>query len=232
MPPNQVIRPRQRGLTREAAEALNLQADEDLGDESGEADDNIGDVTIGTPIFTETGDVIDDSDIEKTSRLRSQPPPPTIDKDASARPPSIDEWYDFFARIVLTIICDEYIDFAFRGIDEDLLSDHEVDRLQLKDDERKRMARPFAELSHKSKFMRKHGRAIVASGGAFDAIIALGAWTRRVNRIARRYRPKTTKGTIYDSTGQGTSQAANGQWTTGTDGGRVFDGTTIINPGT
>jgi hypothetical protein len=139
---------------------------------------------------------------------------------------------DFFSRIVIRVACDWYIEWAFRGVDENRLTDREIARIQLSDEERKRIAVPFAELSHKSKFMRKHGRTIVASGGLFDAIIALGTWTSRVNRIARKYKTVTMPGRVVPNERAGQDQSAeNGPGYAGANGGRIVDGVTIINPG-
>lgn len=222
-------RPKNHGLTPEAAEALNLQLD---GLDTSSAEDQaeaeyIADAGIGYPQFAETGDDIDDG----TSRLRTDAPPPPDARDPKAGIPNIDEWMDFFSRIVLRVLCDWYISYAFRGVDEDLLSDREIKRLQLTDEERKRIAVPFAELSHKSKIMRKYGRTIVASGGAFDAIIALGVWTSRVNRIARRYKPRTGGYVINERTGQAEQGTPPDGYATGANGGRIGEGITIINPG-
>ena len=183
------------------------------------------DVPITQPLFDETGDFIDDSRL----RQKVEEPPPA--RDAKPGIPTLDEWLDFFSRIVLRVACDWYIEYAFRGIDENSLSDRDIDRIQMSDEERKRISVPLAELSHKSKFMRKHGRTIVASGGAFDAIIALGAWTRRVNRIARRYKPHTVQGRVVNErSGSGTSSAG-GSGFAGANGGNVGPGITIVNPG-
>src|SRR6516165_10561448 len=92
--------------------------------------------------------------------------------------------------------------------------------------------RSIRELSHKSKFMRKHGRTIVASGGMFDAIIALGTWTSRVNRIARKYKTPTIPGRAMPNERTGQDQSAEGgPGYAGANGGRIVDGVTIINPG-
>jgi len=194
---------------------------EDIGIDSGATG-----VEAEGPLFDDTGDFID-----QETRLRTKVEPPPPPREAKPSIPSIDEWMDFFSRIFLRVVCDWYISFAFRGVDENLLSDREVDRLQLSDEERKRIAVPLAELSHKSKLMRKHGRTIVASGGAFDAIIAFGMWTSRVNRIARHYKPnKPVQGRIYERSGQGTPEA-DGQYAEGSNGGRIGGEWQIYNPG-
>lgn len=223
--------PGKSGLTKEAAEALAQQglAEPIVTDlDESEPDFPEFDAPIGAPLFDEweTGDGIDDSRLRQKTE---EPPPP---RDAKPGVPSLDEWLDFFSRIVLRVACDWYIQWAFRGIDEQALSDREIDRLQMSDEERKRIAVPLAELSHKSKLMRKHGRTIVASGGVFDAIVALGTWTSRVNRIARKYKPRTVQGRVV--TGERTRQAqspADDAGYTGANGGRLADGITIINPG-
>ena len=166
------------------------------------------------------------------SKLRQSPQEPPPAREAKPGIPSIDEWMDFFSRIVLRVACDWYIEWAFRGVDENLLTDREIARLQMSDEERKRIAVPFAEISHKSKFMRKHGRTIVASGGVFDAIIAIGTWTSRINRIARKYKTTSVHGKVMpnERTGQAESGEAPGGYA-GANGGRIVDGVTIINPG-
>lgn len=185
------------------------------------------DAPISQPLFDEheTGDGIDDS------RLRQAPKEPPPPRDAKAGIPTLDEWMDFWSRIVLRVACDWYIEWAFRGVDEAALSDREIERVQMTEAERQRIAVPIAELSHKSKLMRKHGRAIVASGGVFDAIVALGTWTSRVNRIARKYKPRVVAGRVMNERSRSSQPTSDGPGFSGANGGRVFDGTTIINPG-
>lgn len=217
------IRPPNQGLTEEAKAALNLDPDLDPSEIDPDLDidsDSVGAQT-SLPLFDETGDYID----EPRLRTRALPTPPP--RDATKGIPSIDEWMDFFSRILLRVVCDWYISFAFRGIDEDLLTDREIDRLQLTDEERKRIAVPLAELSNKSKVMRRYGRTIVASGGAFDALLTLGTWASRVNRIASRYKTRTLKGQVYERSGQDAQEAG----TAGANGGRVAGEWTIVNPG-
>jgi hypothetical protein len=208
-------------LTEEAKAALNLDPEEYPIDPGLDIDSEAVAASTDFPLFDETGDYID----EPRLRTKALPTPPA--RDAAKGIPSIDEWMDFFSRILLRVVCDWYISFAFRGIDEDSLTDREIDRLQLTDEERKRIAVPLAELSNKSKMMRKYGRTIVASGGAFDALLTLGTWASRVNRIASRYRGRTIKGSVYERSGQDAQEAD----AAGANGGRVAGEWTIINPG-
>ena len=158
-------------------------------------------------------------------------------RDASNKPPTLDEWSYFFGKIVLKISCDWYLQFAFRGIDENIVSDRDLERLGMTDDERKLISTPLAELSNKSKFMRKHGRTMVASGDAFYAMVTLGAWMSRVNRIASKYRPHHPKmrvnGTVDNNgnSGQGAEAPGYSSFTTGATNGRVPDGYPIYRPG-
>jgi hypothetical protein len=226
------IRPPNSGLTPEAAQALagNSQIPE-TGLPDPDLLEGLGDsieAEPSLPQFDETGDYID----EPRLRQRAQPTPDARDKP-KAGPPTLDEWMDFFSRIFLRVICDWYISFAFRGVDENVLSDREVDRLQLSEEERKRISVPLAELSNKSKIARRYGRTIVASGGAFDALIAFGMWTSRVNRIARKYKPaQPVRGRVINRERFGPdAQQAEGDGTAGANGGRVAGEWTIINPG-
>lgn len=222
--------PGKQGLTPEAEKALREMSDPIVTSSDDDQEDNTDPAfeagAVGPPLFDETGDFIDDG-----SRLRQrveEPPPP---RDAKPGIPSLDEWLDFFSRIVLRVMCDWYIEWAFRGVDENILTDREVDRIQMSDAERQRISVPLAELSHKSKFMRRHGRTIVASGGAFDAIVALGTWTRRVNRISRRHKPRTVQGKIVHERTRSGQPASDGAANAGANGGTVPGGFTIINPG-
>lgn len=134
------------------------------------------------------GDIIDGELVdEPSSRLHSESAK-VLDRPAKSGVPNIDEWMDFFSRILIRLATDFYIDLAFRGIDEDLLSEREVDRIRLDKEKRDRIARPFAEFSNKNKFTRKHGREIIGLAGSIDALAQLGVWFSSVNRIAAKYR--------------------------------------------
>jgi len=70
------------------------------------------------------------------------------------------------------------------------LSRQEEDSLHLGKDDLKELAAPFASLANKNKTMRKHGRQIVALADSWEACLALFFWMRRVNKVARKHRPK------------------------------------------
>lgn len=131
-------------------------------------------------------DIVDGEIVDSPRSLKSDRPEP-LDRSAKSGQPNIDEWMHFFSKVCIRLATDFYIDYAFRDIDEAELSDREIDRIKLTDVERDRMARPFAEYSNKSKFMKKHGRMIIASADSLDSVIQIGMWFSRVNRIRARH---------------------------------------------
>ncbi len=150
--------------------------------------------------------------------------------EPKAGPPNLDEWMDFFSRIVIRFLTEWYVDMVFRGIDEDIVSDADAEKLLLTQEERDSIARPFAEYANKNPFMRKHGRQIVAFADSFESVVMLGRWYLRVNRIARKYRPKKQDVPARVHV-HGSNNGNNGQSATGTTGGRIPDGYGVYNPG-
>jgi hypothetical protein len=148
---------------------------------------------------------------------------------AAAGAPKLDEWMDFFSRVVLRTLCDFYVDFAFRGVDEDAVSPGDVERLKLSQEERQEIAAPLASYANKSKLMRKHGRMIIAGADSVDALIILGMWMARVQRIAKKYRPVKVKKVSNGNVPPGSNGAsANGH----SDGVVPPEQIRIWNPGT
>jgi hypothetical protein len=146
-------------------------------------DEDLGDVVDAV--------IVDEEPKKPRGRLKTgytEPASKTGDDRPRTTPPKIDEWMDFISRVLIRASTDFYIDTAFRDIDEEWLTDREVERIKLTDVERDRIARPLAELANKTKFTRKHGRAIIALSGSVDSVIQLGMWFSRVNRIAAKYR--------------------------------------------
>jgi len=144
--------------------------------------------------FDTPGDIVDGEIVDENtvkSRLKSSDDATDEAVKASAGPPKLDEWMDFFGRVLIRGATDFYIHLAFDGIDEELLTPREVERIKLSKVERERIAKPFAELANKSKLTRKHGRKIIALTGSIDSVIQLGMWISRVNRIAAKYRAIT-----------------------------------------
>jgi hypothetical protein len=244
MTPEEIPPPPSHGITPEAAEALGIPQQDDTSSESGSALFEPWEI----PDFPEMTGVISDGDVVDAEVVADDSPvqPPPAERarrgrhsapQAEARepksgPPSIDEWSRFFSRVVLRVTCDFYLDYAFRGIDDDLISERDVERMAMTADERKTIATPFAEISNKSKFMRKHGRLIVASGDMFNAVAMMGAWASRVSRIAAKYKPRVNRpqnvrlNSERGRQGQESPEpafTANGH---GTGGGRLPDGFT------
>lgn len=152
-----------------------------------------------------------------------------IKDEPQTGPPKLDEWMDFFSRVVFRTLCDFYIDFAFRGIDEDVIQPKHLAQLKLTKEERNEIAVPLASYANKSKFLRKHGRSIVSAADSVDALIVLGMWVARVNRIAAKYRPKVRK-----PGNERFSQSPPNGTVNGHDGPPVVDGSAfqVFNPGT
>ena len=167
---------------------------------------------------------------------------PLLDPEKSRRGvdtgiPDKDEWLDFFSRIVLKVGLELYTDFAFRGIDAEVVSESDLRRIKVSKEERDIIARPFAEYSTKNKFLRKHGREIVAFADSLESLVTLGIWMRKVNRIASKYRPKKEnrqrnlrlkpeRGFAHEHDGQNARPGTNGS-----EPGDDYIVPTIFNPG-
>jgi hypothetical protein len=114
------------------------------------------------------------------------------------------EWQDFIGGTVLRLLTEGYLQVVlFKDIDESLLTERERDLIRLSRDDLKDMAAPMAGFANKSKIARKHGRAIIAAGDSYESLIDLLVWARRVNKIAKKYRPaakqKPVKGKVEDN---------------------------------
>ena len=118
--------------------------------------------------------------------------PKTRSKKVATGVPSVDEWQDFIGRIVLSTVTDLYLDYALKGI-SDQLSDRELRQIRLSKQDLKEMAAPIATLAQGSKFARKRGRAIIAASDSVEAVIVMVLWMKKVNKIAKKYRPARSK---------------------------------------
>jgi hypothetical protein len=148
------------------------------------------------------------------------------DDRARAGPPTLDEWEDFFARVVLLTFMEWYVTFVFRSVDDEIVSDEDMARCVMSKEDRKAIAIPLAEFANKSSVARKHGRQVIALFESMEAILILGMWMSRVNRIARRYKPKKQK--VQARADMGPVQAGSN----GAGDGPVFDpNVTLYNPG-
>lgn len=167
-------------------------------------------------------------------------PDPIVEKpERLAKPaaktgaPSLDEWQDFIARFVLRGITQGYVSLSL-GDFYDELTPREREMIRLSQDELREMSAPLASLAHKSKFLQKRGRMIVASADSGEAVIALLIWMRRVNRLSKKYRkpaqPKSNQvvpGVIMEEpNGNFGPNAEQGNGDTGPTGWGIY------NPGT
>lgn len=133
-----------------------------------------------------------DEEIKKPPRFEEKAPLKDSDKP-KAGPPTLDEWQDFFARVVFLTIAEWYVSWAFRGIPEDIITDEDLAKCTLTREERKAIALPLSELANKSTVARKHGRQVIAFFESAEAFILIGMWMSKVHRIAGKYRPKKVK---------------------------------------
>ena len=162
----------------------------------------------------------------KTKTVAARPNTADDDKARSGAP-TLDEWEKLFSKFIIRAATEWYLDFAFRNISEEELSAREIERLSLTDEERKRICVPFAELSNKSKFMRKHGRFIVSGAESIDSGMTLVFWFNRVNRIASKHRPPTGK-----ARKESKNNVSSGQSTPESNGsGPYLQGQPVIIPG-
>ncbi len=135
---------------------------------------------------TPPADRILSEEAEKPPRFEEKPPPSDKPK---AGPPTLDEWQDFFARVVFLTLAEWYVSWAFRGIPDDVISDEDLARCTLSRDERKAIALPLSELANKSSVARKHGRQVIAFFESAEAFILVGMWMAKVHRVAAKYKP-------------------------------------------
>lgn len=152
------------------------------------------------------------------------------ENDANARPPTASEWQEWFSKVLIRAGTNWWLSHAFEGIDENLLSDREVARLNLSDQECDSIAKPFAELANKLKITRKYGRTLIATTSSFDSLITLGQWFSRVNRIARKYRRQqdaTVQGEVISEHSRPNPPPASGS-----NGNGEARGYSLYNPGT
>lgn len=166
------------------------------------------------------GAIVDEQVIPEETRQEILPEGKETPK---AGPPNLTEWQRFFSRIVLRGLTDGYIALAFRGIDEDLLSERDLAKLKLTEEERGRIAVPFAEYANKSAFARKHGRKVVAATESFEAMATLALWAGRVNRISRKYKPQGQKGKAAHVSSRQAESNGHDPDTIQPDGLRIFN---------
>jgi hypothetical protein len=196
---------------------------EELPDVSKNAADVIDMAATSEPAIVKSDD--DDEPLNKGFGRRRRKNP----EEPKAGPPNIDEWMDFFSRIVIRFLTEWYVDLIFRGIDEDDISDRDAAKLLLTEEERNTIARPFAEYANKNPYMRKHGRQIVAFADSFESVVMLGRWFARVNRVAKKYKPRKQN---VRSTVQ--RMGANGNGSSGESAESTANGShqfSVFNPG-
>lgn len=180
---------------------------------------------------------------EEDSPFGSEPlsAPPLVEKperlsepEAKSGPPSLSEWEDFFGRFVIRLLTEGYI-YLVLGDLIDELTPTEAKQIMLTKEDMREIAAPLASMSNKSRFMKKHGRGIIAAADSYESVITILMWMRRVNRIAKRHRnmkqPQTmTMQPIRTQDGV-TDEVPNG-YPSGQVNGIEQPGFSVFNPGT
>jgi hypothetical protein len=163
--------------------------------------------------------------VEKPERL-SEP-------EAKSGPPSLSEWQDFFGRFVIKLLVDGYL-YLVLGDLLDELTPSEAKQIQLSKEDMQELAAPLASLSNKSRFMKKHGRGIIAAADSYESIFTLLMWMRRVNRIAKRHRKMKQPQTMTVqpiNTQDGVSDEVSNGYNSGQVNGADIPGFSVFNPG-
>jgi hypothetical protein len=138
--------------------------------------------------------ITDDKPPPRESRQTRVIPPPKSPKSDRIPPPKIrapdfSEWHDYLGNFAIKWVTRGYIAFVFRGVDRyELLSPQDNEALELDDEQLSDIAKPIAHLADRSKLGKKYGRVIIDSSDGIVAMIQLGMWGSRVNRIAKKYR--------------------------------------------
>jgi len=171
-------------------------------------------------------DKVLDEEFKKPPKFIDEKPPPS--EKPKAGPPTLDEWQDFFARVVFLTLAEWYVSWCFRGVDENIVSDEDLKRCTLEKDERKAIALPLSELANKSSVARKHGRQLIAFFESAEAFILIGMWMSKVHRIARKYKPSKGKPDVRIQPDQTPGNGA-GPFTG--PGGVVYPDVQVFNPG-
>lgn len=163
--------------------------------------------------------------VEKPERL-SEP-------EAKSGPPSLNEWQDFFGRFVIKLLVDGYLSLVLRDLIDEL-TPAEAKQIQLSKEDMQDLASPLASMSNKSRFMKKHGRGIIALADSYESVLTLLMWMRRVNRISKRHRKMKQPQTmnvqpVRTQDGDG-NEVADG-YNSGQVNGVDLPGFSVFNPG-
>lgn len=196
--------------------------------------------TVPPPSPADPGDVVDAEIVDDPNVVDIHEPRDerrSRREKANSRPPLVDEWQKWFADVLIRAGTDWYLSMAFADIDDEQVSERDLAQLRLSDEERNRIAKPFAELANKLKVTRKYGRTIVATTGTFESLLTLGQWVSRVRRISLKYRARSGSASHSESvTVQGKVVPPNGDTGSGppASNGHVREGDHIglFNPGT
>lgn len=135
-----------------------------------------------------------------STNKNTEPKPPAQPKSPAppapkgkTGPPDFSEWQDFISGVVLHWLTKAFVTVMLRGIDRNLLTDDDIEDIELDDDELLCIARPFSNLLLRTGFNAKYGRHIINARDTIESAVMLFMWASRVNRIGKKYRPKHAK---------------------------------------
>lgn len=143
------------------------------------------------------------------SHSAAKPIAPKPPAKPTIKPPDFAEWTDFIGTVMFRWVTRAISAVILRGIDRNVLEPDELDDIDLDDEQLTAIAKPFAHVATKSAFLTKHGREILDSKDAIEAAVIMFMWMGRVNRIAKKYRPRhqaERNGSNGNSSGQNVSQ--------------------------
>lgn len=129
-----------------------------------------------------------------TNKTPSEKPTKPAPKGKTG-PPDFTEWQDFIGGVLIHWICVAFVSVAMRGINRDFLSIDDKDDLELDEEEEMLIAKPLSTwlTNSGSGFNTKYGRIIINLRESIEAMVILAFYMGRVNRVAKKYRPKHAK---------------------------------------
>jgi hypothetical protein len=159
---------------------------------------------VGRPRKAEVSTGVGAANHAKTEKPIAPKPPikPNI------KPPDFGEWTEFFGTVVLRWVTRAITSVILHGIDRKALESDELDEIDLDEEQLTAIAKPFAHVATRSAFLTKHGREILDSKDAIEAAVIMFMWMGRVNRIAKKYRPRHERNTVNGTVDSGQDVSA------------------------
>lgn len=136
---------------------------------------------------------------QQLNNLKPTTVKPAVAAKVNVGPPDFSEWQKFIGGVVIHWMTYAMASVILRGIDRANLTDDEREDIELDEEEEMAIAAPFSKLMIGSKLNGKYGRAIINAKDTIEATVILFFYVGRLNRVAKKYRPKHSKQTILTS---------------------------------